>query len=467
MKKIILSLLVLSFTSYAHAMLPNCQRSDSDSDGDGFGWENNASCVVVSSTNSTTTPTSPAQNSNSAECIDSDGDGFGWNGSETCIPGQNNSGNTNPPNATTQQPPAQNQTAECVDSDGDGFGWNGSETCFPDQGNGGNTNPPNTTVTATPTPTSPTNSNNSANNFCPRPPASSYFISESINVRTALEQRAQPGRQFTPSLEYGNFYALNNAWNAQASSANWNQSAVILPNSQGSYGMAWNYDWGNEDDLQPGLAEYVVKSFPELIYGVKRGDQRSGSCEQTGLPALYTELPIFTIDYAYASSHTGARTGTVGGANGPLYTGGERNVAIESFFHSSCDVGRGVTRPENVTYELMVWLERGTDRLPTGTPPVNTYTDAQGRLFDIYARSNSTFEYIAFVLRKSPTNRFAEGRGSINWNEFIDHARANGHNYGLRRFQDTWCLANIIFGSEIWWGQGSFVIDQFDIHRNY
>lgn len=49
--------------------IPNCTSPSSDSDGDGYGWENNESCVVVSTTNVTS----------GGRCEDRGGYPWGWN----------------------------------------------------------------------------------------------------------------------------------------------------------------------------------------------------------------------------------------------------------------------------------------------------------------------------------------------------------------------------------------------------
>jgi|GEM_PF-5781511 len=306
---------------------------------------------------------------------------------------------------------------------------------------------------------------------CTRAPSGSSFVSRTASLRngSATRQCVDSSRIFSPALEYGDFYFLNNAWNSQASTANWNQCISLNQNRDGSLSPRWDYDWADEYDIRSGLREWEVKTYPEVIFGVKRSDQRSGDCNETGLPAQYADLPNFTIDFAYTSTHTQNRVGTIGvTANDTPYRGGERNVAIESFFHTSCNVSRGEQGlPNNVVFEMMVWLEKGTERLPSGQPPVGQYTDTQGRTYDIYTKPNENRGYIAFVSTDSPTNLFADGSGTLNWNEFVNYTRTNGAALGVTPFNDSWCMANIIFGTEIWWGQGAFDLHTFNVRRNY
>ena len=109
----------------------------------------------------------------------------------------------------------------------------------------------------------------------------------------------------------------------------------------------------------------------------------------------------------------------------------------------------------------MVWFETGNERLPSGQPPVGTYTDSAGRIYDIYTKPNQDDGYIAYVAR-TPMRQ-----ASLNWNEFIENAKANHAQYGIKAFQDSWCLGNIIFGSEIWWGEGSLDLNNYSIQRQY
>lgn len=114
---------VVIFSAHATAITwPACQSANSDPDGDGFGWENNASCIVSTSGNSS------ASGSGKTQCTDPnsdpDGDGYGWENNASCVvatgggsaSGSSGSGKT-----------------ECTDPnsdpDGDGFGWENNQSC--------------------------------------------------------------------------------------------------------------------------------------------------------------------------------------------------------------------------------------------------------------------------------------------------------------------------------------------------
>ncbi|OED42452.1 hypothetical protein AB833_07415 [Chromatiales bacterium (ex Bugula neritina AB1)] len=304
---------------------------------------------------------------------------------------------------------------------------------------------------------------------CSPPPAGSTLVSETTPVRSTGNnyypdmgpQCVYPASQFDgPGLGYGNFLIINNAWNGQTSSADWSQCITLNTAADGSVNPSWNYNWGNEDDLKPGYFEWEVKSYPEVIYGAKSSTEMSAPCSSTGLPAPVSQLPDLSIAYSYRSQQSGKRVGDRGDENNnpTRVTGGDRNVAIESFFHSSCEISRGSN--SNIELELMVWLEVGNERLPSGSAPEFTYTSRSGELYDVYTKPGAG-NYLAYVAKNPVRN------GTLSWSEFIDDARANAGNYDINAVKDSWCLANVIFGSEIWWGEGSINLDYYQITRQY
>jgi len=116
----------------AHAQgTPNCSSSSSDPDGDGYGWENNATCIVA------TTSTSP-------ECVDPDGDGYGWDGTQTClVSNSEGTDSDNSPSDILDDAQRHEQAAltgifqnlgdfpgRCKNLDSNGFGWTGSKSCI-------------------------------------------------------------------------------------------------------------------------------------------------------------------------------------------------------------------------------------------------------------------------------------------------------------------------------------------------
>ena len=409
--------------------IPVCASQSSDPDGDGWGWEGGESCIAGQQT----VPPDNAPGTTAA-CIDADGDGWGWDGEKSC---------------RVAESVAVGPAAVCVDADGDGYGWDGTGTCDPNE-------------SAAPVFDDPAG--------CTLPSTGTTVVSSTGPIRSTGNsfypdngpQCVVPSNQFNgPGLRFGDFLLLNNAWNGDKSSWNWSQCIALSANADGSVVPSWTYDWGNEDDLQPGFQEWEVKSYPEIIYGAKSQTELSAECGTTGLPVPYKSLPDIDITYSYRAPETSSREGDLNDANGVSQTvyGGDRNVAIESFLHSSCEIIRGAE--SNREFELMVWVEHGNERLPSGSPPVSVFTDSAGRLYDIYVKGADDPGYIAYVAQETATS------GTLNWNEFFADASANAGAYGVNAIDPDWCLANILFGTEIWWGEGSFTMDYLQIQRSY
>jgi len=152
---------------------------------------------------------------------------------------------------------------------------------------------------------------------------------------------------------------------------------------------------------------------------------------------------------------------------------GERNVAVESFFYNSvdgvCDDNTPVTRNggSNHVYEIMVWLDSGAERLPAAPNDYVTDITLRGAPYGVYTKSSDP-RYIAFVAKNPQTS------GTIYWNDFVDWARINAHtvqqqfgaNANSQKIEDSWCMANIIIGTEIFWGEGQFDLYEWTITQS-
>ncbi len=431
-----------------------------DSDGDGYGWNGVATCSVDA----------PAPAADSS-CIDTDGDGFGWNGVSTCLVG----GSSTP----TQS------SGECVDSDGDGYGWNATTltSCLVSgsglQNDGDNlTGSGSADMGNSDSSGGADNSNGNGGNLDTSNPGGTTYTStftpiSGVTADQCLTRQDTIDRNYPGAITAGDFILSINAWNFGAA-GNYNWEQCIFANGGG---LGWTYDWG----AGGGSGDFFVRSYPELIFGVKSGGEISGSSarEGTGLPERIDRLPFISIDYDFSSNENGPARAVDASSNPRFPNGttifGERNIAIESFFHPSdangnCPasvVQRG-NGQSNHTYEIMVWIDSGAERLPAGPNDFVTTVTLDGASYNVYTKDNDR-KYIAFV-RTSPSLS-----GTLNWSTFINWTSANAHRvsslYGANtnsvQLQDTWCLANILVGNEIWWGEGDFTINQWQINRTY
>lgn len=255
-----------------------------------------------------------------------------------------------------------------------------------------------------------------------------------------------------PGLRYGDFLFTNNPWNASAATyEDWFQTISLNTGAGGKAMPVVDWDWGAASDTNG--SQFNTKSYPEVIYGVKSKGETSGDFETTGLPVENYNSPVWTIDYGYSFEGRRSDSATSGG------TDSEFNVAIESFYHTSCDIQRTGQETDNTIFELMVWLHHG-DRLPSGEASINIFTTSDGRVFDVYAK-NSNFNYVAYVARDEQTS------GKVYYSEILRDAQDNAGVYGIYPLKSTDCLANILMGTEVWHGAGTFTLTDYQINRTY
>ncbi len=275
----------------------------------------------------------------------------------------------------------------------------------------------------------------------------------------------------------GDFILHNNAWRPFRAFPNYEWTQCIYTNTNGAV-VGWNYDWGpgqtGINGSTTASGDFYVRSYPELIYGVKDEFRTSAPKSVTGLPVELASLPNITIDYSFDGPEYGEAR-TVDASNNPRFPNGtsisgERNIAIESFLYNKDAAGECsegiVTRNggSNHTYEIMVWLDAGAERLPAGPADFVTDLTIRGEPYKVYTKGADP-RYIAFVAQ-NPQNS-----GTVFWNDFVDWAKDNAHRvqerFGARsnsdQIQDDWCVANILVGTEIFWGAGNLDIYNWTI----
>jgi len=326
---------------------------------------------------------------------------------------------------------------------------------------------------------------NTADDGNPAPPPAADFESDSAGGSVIRRSVLSAGssvnicttasnQQNFSDTRVGDFILHNNAWRPWRAAENYEWEQCIYTNTNGAI-AGWNYDWG------PGISgingnpdpsgDYYVRSYPELIYGVKDEFRTSAPKSVTGFPVRLSELPNISISYSYNGPQYGeARPVTA--SNNPRFPNGniisgERNIAVESFLYNPDASGECseniVTRNggSNHVYEVMVWLDAGAERLPAGPSDFVTDVNIRGEAFKVYTKGSDP-RYIAFVAQNP------QSTGTLVWNDFTDWARTYAHRvrseFGARsdsvQIQDSWCVANIIVGTEIFWGAGN--LDIFD-----
>ena len=432
--------------------LPFCQSS-SDPDGDGYGWENNRSCEVPSSGQSVSSAAqSGASNSGSGLPVcqssgsDPDGDGYGWENGRSCD------------STSAAQPAAQPVVqaggstdsglrvcqSTASDTDSDGYGFEGGQSCQVTSATQVGSITPTSVVTpgVAPPPVaaaSPgfsdghpiclTNASDAGNN------GFGYENNRTCRVVPGVTAtRSQPllnQRSCIPWLEigYGNYKLQNNVWNSTAVYFNnWSQ-CIELTGGPGNYVAKWDYNWLDRSQGN----DFAVKSYPQVYIGRKTQYNLSGSVAETGMPVRVDSMPQFWVEYDFSE------TGIV-----------ERNVALESFIHNSCEA-----EEYNKQFEMMVWVGVPTIRTP-GT--LQTTVNLGGQEWDVYTNPSLGWAYVAFVARQ-PHNS-----GTLNWNEFINWSRDVGPQFGVPGMNRNGCMGAIEIGTETFWGTGTFTLNRFRVN---
>ena len=439
--------------------VPSCSSSSADPDGDGFGWENNQSCVVrggsSSSVNNSSTDTAAqaalAAFPSCTSTSDTDGDGYGWENNRTCVFNGNSSQSSAPAAQASSSGSSDTSGGFPVcrtaasDTSGDGYGFENGVSCIVTSASGaasaatsvatpGNAPPPVAAATAgfqNGNPICLTDASDAGNNG---------FGFENdrtcVVVPGATATRSNPllnQRSCIPWLEigYGNYRLQNNVWNFGAVfSDNWSQ-CIELTGGPGNYVAKWDYNWLNRNEG----GEFDVKSYPQVYIGRKTQYNLSGSVAETGMPVRVDSMPQFRVDYDYSE------TGVV-----------ERNVALESFIHNSCNA-----EEHNKQFEMMIWVGVPTIRTP-GTPVTTATID--GREWIVYINPALGWSYVAFVAAQPHTS------GSLNWNDFVYWSRDVGPSFGVPYMNPNGCMGAIEIGTETFWGTGTFTLNRFNVsHR--
>ena len=272
-----------------------------------------------------------------------------------------------------------------------------------------------------------------------------------VSITTPISQDLQPIKSNTgiceawPSVAYDNYVALNNTWNSRVmTNDSWTQTINVTEDIDGSVSTSWTYDWLGKNDAGQ-FGEFEVKAYPEVFYGPKLGTHVSGSKEETGLPELVRNLPEFVVTYDFSETGTDA----------------ERNVALESFFHDSCNIQGPCDDVDNRAYEMMIWVNNPDIRTPGDLAVSGVMVD--DKLWDVYIKPRSDKHYIAFTAQTPSTS------GTINWKRFVDWTQQwtseNADTLQIDKLDPDFCMAAIEMGTEMWWGQGTFTLNKFEVTR--
>jgi len=401
--------------------------------GNGWGWENNRSCRWTGNDNGDNNGDNDSRHPTCSSSAKNNGNGWGWENNKSCrFNGGDGDSNPTVPQCSTK-----------ATDNGGGWGYENGKSCKwgnvnPDNRDNDNYggNPPPPVRPAIPgydskgTPICLTDSSDgNGDGF-------GYENEKSCTVvqgKTATPQNPLLNTRWCQpwaEISYGDYVLQNNTWNdSDVWSDNWWQ-CIELGGSNGNYVAKWDYNWLRRDEGN----EYSVKSYPQVYYGRKTKNTTSGTPERLGLPAKIYSLPNYKVRYRY--SETGSA---------------ERNVALESFFHTSCEAEEW-----NKHFEMMVWVGKPTTKTP-GKLVAEARID--GRDWDVYTNPALSWGYVAFVAKEDLK------QGTLDWSEFVNWTRYQGPKYGVWSVGDNTCMGAIEIGTETFWGTGTFTLHEFKVYR--
>ncbi len=404
--------------------------------GDGWGYENNQSCRWGDST--------LVQTGTRPECTAAavnHGNGWGYENNQSCRWGDSTLGavTTNIAATTEVTSSGDNTCSANATNNGDGWGWEYGAPCKWINGQSGSVQ---SSVYVPGPERSPVAGYTNGKPICLTDASDGNhdgFGYENDRTCTVVEgttaTAAKPllGKRWCQpwaEINYGDYVLQNNTWNdSEVYSDNWHQ-CIELGGSAGNYIAKWDYNWLNKNEGN----EYSVKSYPQVYYGRKTRNTTSGTPEKLGLPAPLHNIPDYKIKFKY--SETGNP---------------ERNVALESFFHTSCEAEEW-----NKQFELMVWV--GVPVTKTPGPKVADVT-IDGVTWDVHTNPTLGWGYVAFVAQQPMT------QGTLDWNKFIQWTRYTGPSFGVPRIQNNTCMGAIEIGTETFWGKGTFTLHEFRVYR--
>jgi len=426
---------------------PTCSSAATDN-GRGWGYENNRSCRIdTTAAAADVQAASTNTNSRYPSCTSAavnNGNGWGYENNQSCQFNQGVSAvvSSNDSTANSRYP----SCTSAARDNGNGWGYENNQSCreFGATCLWGSVRPATNrnSVVAAPPPVAVR-----ANGFQDGTPICLTDASDGNadgfgyeNDRSCLVVAGQTATAADPLLNtrwcqpwaeisYDDYVLQNNTWNSgDVYSNRWSQ-CIELGGSRGNYVAKWDYNWLDSDEGN----EFSVKSYPQVYYGRKTGNSQSGTPARLGLPAQVGRIPDFQVHYRY--SETGIA---------------ERNVAFESFFHTSCEAEEW-----NKHFEMMVWVGKPAIRTP-GT--LVTTATIDGKVWDVYTNPALSWGYVAFVEQQSST------QGTLDWNEFVNWSRFQGPRYGVWNVGNT-CMGAIEIGTETFWGNGTFSLDEFRVTR--
>jgi hypothetical protein len=244
-------------------------------------------------------------------------------------------------------------------------------------------------------------------------------FSECLAQGTLIEKSGEWDR-----IIHGEYLVENCTWNTSDAKSKW-QETIFCDTVKGSYG--WRWDFSREQDKAD---TYVVKTFPEIIFGRKPYDGYSSTTMR--LPMVLASAQ-FRLQYEYTAHADG------------IY-----NTSTDISFTSSKDPG-----PANIRAKMMIWFDH--HNMPFFDSKITTRAMIGGRQHEVFIDTahrgpEGAWVFIALLPENFPRS------GELNLRDYFDFALSVG------ALKPEWFLSSIEIGSEIASGKGEITFKRFEVH---
>ncbi|WP_051964824.1 Ig-like domain-containing protein, partial [Deinococcus misasensis] len=226
------------------------------------------------------------------------------------------------------------------------------------------------------------------------------------------------------TIRVGNYIYVNNTWGSAKTNGQPYKQCLQERTVNGVKQYGWNWNWPGYDP--------TVYAYPEIVYGWKPWDTMTSTDPR--FPMKINGMPNVQMTWDVEGTRTG-----------------HYDFAPEIWFTST--PGDGAARPQDITTEIMLWLDYDAGTNPAGSKVATSVID--GVTYDVYkariSGGGATWDYLAY---KGPAGR---NTGSISITKFAQDAvakgLANGEHY----------MSGVEFGDESSGGTGNIWVKKYEI----
>jgi hypothetical protein len=226
-------------------------------------------------------------------------------------------------------------------------------------------------------------------------------------------------------ISFSEYNMCNSIWN-KGEIVNYSQFVYITRGS--NFPVGWEYTWPS------GIEEGDVKTYPNIQFGWNPWD---GSTTTGDLSAAIGDINGFTVTFDLDTT---------------VQPGTKYNLSFDIWITEHDYVTNPPT--DNITREIMIWLDYSPDVVFPGPTPVTI--DGDNYLFVRYPNVTTddyTRDYIAFL--KDPPDAPGTHSRTYNIKAFFDYL------LGETFITNEEYMTIIHLGNEVWYGSGEVLI------RNY